>query len=65
MHIEKFIFSYEEKRSVNFQSAGAGLSVEYTLDDGENPSEAYQKVKNATIAKVRATAEEAIAPFRS
>ena len=64
MHIEKFIFSYEEKRSVNFQSAGAGLSVEYTLEDGDDAAAVYKQVKDATISKVRATADEAIAPFR-
>lgn len=59
--------SYDEKRSHNFQTAGFGVSLVITLDEGETAGQAIEKYRPAlvkivtetTLAEVQRLADEA------
>lgn len=45
MIVEKFTITMEMKRSHNFQSTGASLSIEVALEEGENYLEKAAEVR--------------------
>jgi hypothetical protein len=61
MKVEKVIISYDEKRSQNYQTAGAGMTIEVALDEGETVKQAIERYKPALIQYVTKTTQDEVA----
>jgi len=46
MKIEKITLHYTEKRSAAYQTCEHGMSIEVSLEEGENPVEAIAKYRS-------------------
>ena len=59
MKVTKITYGRTEQKSMGYQNAGANMSIEVTLDEGESAEAAYQRAKAFVSSRVSADASEA------
>jgi hypothetical protein len=64
MKVTRYVLTYGEKRSANYQTVSIEHTVEYEVEEGEDPREVFVQVRNDLVGRVRKTAEKAIEAYQ-
>jgi len=64
MKVTRYVLTYGEKRSANYQTVSVEHTVEYEVDENEDPKEVFLLVRNDLVGRVRKTAEKAIEAYQ-
>jgi hypothetical protein len=64
MKVTRYVLTYGEKRSANYQTVSVEHTVEYEIDETEDPKEVFLQIRNDLVGRVRKTAEKAIEAYQ-